>query len=91
MLPKLAGGRLFSDPFACVVFVLFPLPSTSVGIHHQYLDPGITEGFKLIAMTNMMFLLLPSLLVAFTVAASVEHGARQRGGEGYFRWLGMLP
>jgi len=91
VLPKLAGGRLFSDPLARVVFVLFVLLSTPVGIHHQYLDPGIAEGFKFIAMTNTMFLLLPSLLTAFTVVASVEHGARQRGGEGYLRWLGALP
>ncbi|WP_135820990.1 b(o/a)3-type cytochrome-c oxidase subunit 1 [Halostella litorea] len=91
VLPKLAGGRLFSDPLARVVFVLFLLLSTPVGIHHQYLDPGIAEGFKFIAMTNTMFLLLPSLLTAFTVVASMEHGARQRGGEGYLSWLGALP
>ncbi|WP_136715495.1 b(o/a)3-type cytochrome-c oxidase subunit 1 [Halorientalis salina] len=91
VLPKLSGGRLFSDPLARVVFVLFLLLSTPVGIHHQYLDPGIAEGFKFIAMTNTMFLLLPSLLTAFTVVASVEHGARQNGGEGYFGWLTALP
>ncbi|KAB1196839.1 MULTISPECIES: b(o/a)3-type cytochrome-c oxidase subunit 1 [Haloferax] len=91
ILPKLSGGRLFSDPLARVVFLLFLLLSTPVGIHHQYLDPGIAEGFKFIAMTNTMFLLLPSLLTAFTAVASMEHGARQRGGEGYFRWLGALP
>ncbi|ELZ85524.1 cytochrome c oxidase subunit I [Haloferax elongans ATCC BAA-1513] len=91
VLPKLAGGRLFSDPLARVVFLLFLLLSTPVGIHHQYLDPGIAEGFKFIAMTNTMFLLLPSLLTAFTAVASIEHGARQRGGEGYLSWLGALP
>jgi cytochrome c oxidase subunit 1 len=91
VLPSLSGGRLFSDPLARVVFVLFLLLSTPVGIHHQYLDPGIAEGFKFIAMTNTMFLLLPSLLTAFTVVASIEHGARQRGGEGYLSWLGKLP
>ncbi|MFB6179247.1 MAG: b(o/a)3-type cytochrome-c oxidase subunit 1 [Halorientalis sp.] len=91
VLPKLAGGRLFSDPLARVVFVLFLLLSTPVGIHHQYMDPGIAEGFKFIAMTNTMFLLLPSLLTAFTVVASVEHGARQNGGKGYFGWLTALP
>jgi len=91
VLPKLSGGRLFSDPLARVVFVLFLLLSTPTGIHHQYLDPGIAEGFKFIAMTNTMFLLLPSLLTAFTVVASMEHGARQRGGEGYLSWLGVLP
>ncbi|MGM0390047.1 MAG: b(o/a)3-type cytochrome-c oxidase subunit 1, partial [Natrinema limicola] len=91
MLPKFAGGKLFSDPLARVGFVLFLLLSTPVGIHHQYLDPGIAEGFKFIAMTNTMFLLLPSFLTAFTVVASMEHGARQRGGTGYFGWLKALP
>ncbi|MFP8958036.1 b(o/a)3-type cytochrome-c oxidase subunit 1 [Natrialbaceae archaeon A-CW3] len=91
VLPTISGGRLFSDPLARVVFILFILLSTPVGIHHQYLDPGISEGFKFIVMTNTMFLLLPSLLTAFTVVASMEHGARQRGGEGYFGWLGALP
>jgi cytochrome c oxidase subunit 1 len=91
ILPKLAGGRLFSDPLARVVFVLFLLLSTPVGFHHQYVDPGIPEGFKAIAMTNTMFLLLPSLLTAFTVVASVEHGARQRGATGYVSWLRELP
>jgi len=91
VLPSISGGRLFSDPLARVVFVLFLLLSTPVGIHHQYVDPGIAEGFKLIAMTNTMFLLLPSLLTAFTVVASMEHGARQRGGSGLFGWLRALP
>ncbi len=91
VLPKLAGGRLFSDPLARIVFVLFLLLSTPTGFHHQYLDPGIPEGFKFIAMTNTMFLLLPSLMTAFTVVASIEHGARQRGGDGYFGWLRALP
>ncbi|WP_265110060.1 b(o/a)3-type cytochrome-c oxidase subunit 1 [Halosolutus halophilus] len=91
MLPKISGGKLFSDPLARVVFVLFLVLSVPTGIHHQYLDPGIAEGFKFIAMTNTMFLLLPSLLTAFTVVASMEHGARQRGGEGYLGWLTALP
>ncbi len=91
VLPKLSGGRLFSDPLARVVFLLFLLLSTPTGFHHQYLDPGIPEGFKTIAMTNTMFLLLPSLLTAFTVVASIEHGARQSGGDGLFGWLRALP
>jgi len=91
ILPKLSGGRLFSDPLARVVFLLFLLLSTPVGFHHQYIDPGVPEGYKFLAMTNTMFLLLPSLLTAFTVVASMEHGARQRGGSGYLGWLRSLP
>jgi len=91
ILPKLAGGRLLSDPLARVVFVLFVLLSTPVGFHHQYVDPGISEGFKAIAMTNTMMLLLPSFLTAFTVVASMEYGARRRGGKGFLKWLRSLP
>ena len=91
ILPKLADGRLFSDALARIVFVLFLVLSVPTGIHHQYVDPGIAEGFKFMAMTNTMFLLLPSFLTAFTVVASIEHGARQRGGEGYLGWLTALP
>lgn len=91
VLPKLAGGRLFSDSLARVVFILFLLLSTPTGFHHQYVDPGIPEGYKFLAMVNTMFLLLPSLLTAFTVVASIEHGARQRGGSGYLSWLRSLP
>ena len=91
VLPHVSGGRLFSDPLARVVFILFVILSVPTGIHHQYLDPGIAEGFKYIVMVNTMFILLPSLLTAFTVVASIEHGARQRGGTGTFDWLRALP
>lgn len=91
IFPKIAGGRLFSDPLARVVFVLFLLLSTPVGFHHQFVDPGISPAFKFVAMTNTMFLLLPSLLTAFTVLASIEYGARQNGGTGLVSWLKNLP
>lgn len=91
VMPKLTDGKLFSDSLARVVFVLFLLLSTPVGFHHQFTDPGISSDFKFVAMVNTMFLLLPSLLTAFTVIASVEYGARKRGGKGLVGWLGKLP
>ncbi len=91
ILPKLSGGRLFSDSMARIVFIIFLILSTPVGYHHQYADPGITVGFKFYAMATTLLLLLPSLLTLFTVVASMEHGAKQRGGKGYFAWLGKLP
>src|SRR5687767_9692678 len=36
LLPRAAGGRLFSDPLGRLVFVLFILLSTPVGFHHQF-------------------------------------------------------
>ncbi|MFW5929822.1 MAG: cbb3-type cytochrome c oxidase subunit I, partial [Halobacteriota archaeon] len=91
VFPSVADGRLFSDPLARVVFILFLLTSIPVGIHHQYVDPGIAEGYKYVAMSNTMFVLLPSLLTVFTVIASIEYGARRRGGTGLFGWLRNLP
>src|SRR5690606_35339261 len=47
VLPRAVGGKLFSDPLARVVFVLFILFSTPVGFHHQFMDPGIAGEWKL--------------------------------------------
>jgi len=91
ILPKLSGGRLFSDSLTRIVFVLFLLLSTPIGFHHQYADPGISLGYKMWAVISTLLILLPSLMTAFTVISSMEHGARQRGGEGYFAWMGALP
>jgi cytochrome c oxidase subunit 1 len=91
ILPKLSGGRLFSDSLTRIVFVIFLLLSTPIGFHHQYADPGISIGYKLWAVVSTLLILLPSLMTAFTVISSMEHGARQRGGEGYFAWMGALP
>jgi cytochrome c oxidase subunit 1 len=74
-----------------IVFIIFLILSTPVGYHHQYADAGISQGFKIYAMSATMLLLLPSLMTLFTVVASMEHGARQRGGKGYFKWIGKLP
>ena len=47
MLPKQAGGKLFSDPLARLAFWLFLVLSIPVGLHHQFTDPqlaGIGHG-----------------------------------------------
>src|SRR5262249_37185908 len=46
LVPRQAGGRLFSDPMARVAFLLFLLLSAPLGLHHQVTDPGIHEGWK---------------------------------------------
>jgi cytochrome c oxidase subunit 1 len=38
-----------------------------------------------------MLVAVPSLVTAFTLAASMEHGARQQGGTGLFGWWKKLP
>ena len=89
--PRVAGGRLFSDPLARVVFVMFVLFSTPVGFHHQFVDPGIDSGWKLAHSFSTYAILFPSLITAFTVIASFESAGRIRGAKGLFNWIGKLP
>jgi cytochrome c oxidase subunit 1 len=90
MMPAQTNGKMFSEPLARLVFWLFLLLSTPVGFHHQFADPGIPEIWKFIHMVFTMGVGFPSLLTAFTVVASLEIGARARGGKGYLAWIGKL-
>ncbi|MFQ5792157.1 MAG: cbb3-type cytochrome c oxidase subunit I [Acidobacteriota bacterium] len=91
ILPREAGGKLFSDPLARVVFILFIVLSTPVGFHHQFMDPGIPARWKLFHAVNTYAILFPSFVTAFTVIASLEVAGRMRGGRGLFGWLAKLP
>ncbi|RIH79542.1 cytochrome c oxidase subunit 1 [Calidithermus terrae] len=91
VLPRQAGGKLVSDPLARVVFLLFLLFSTPVGFHHQFSDPGIPDFWKWVHTVLTMMVALPSLLTAFTIAASLEVAGRARGGRGLIGWVTALP
>ena len=91
VLPHIAGGRLFSDSLARMVFVLFLLLSTPVGFHHQFSDPGISAGWKLAHTVTTYAVVYPSLVTAFTVIASLEVAGRMKGALGLFDWIGAAP
>lgn len=91
VIPKIAGGKLFSDAVTRVVFVQFVLFSTPVGLHHQFTDPGIASGWKLVHTFTTYAIMFPSLVTAFTVIASLELAGRARGGTGTFGWIRVLP
>lgn len=91
MLPKQAGGKLFSEPLARLVFWLFLALSIPVGLHHQYVDPGVPAGWKAVHAILTYGLFIPSLLTAFNVVASLEIGGRARGGKGLLGWIRTLP
>ncbi len=91
VLPKVAGGKLFSDSLGRMVFILFVLLSTPVGFHHQFADPGISAGWKLAHTATTYAVLYPSLVTAFTIIASLEVAGRMKGAKGLLNWLGRLP
>ena len=91
VLPEVAGGRLFSDRLGRVVFVLFILFSTPVGLHHQLTDPGVSAGWKMVHTFTTYAILFPSMVTAFTIIASLETAGRMKGARGWLDWLGRLP
>ena len=91
VMPRIAGGRLFSDQLARMVFILFVILSTPVGFHHQFADPGISAGWKFVHTITTFAILFPSFVTAFTVIASLEVAGRMKGAKGLFDWIGRLP
>jgi cytochrome c oxidase subunit I len=90
LLPKQAGGELVSDPLARLAFLMFLLFSVPVGFHHQFTDPGIPAGWKMVHSMLTMFVGVPSLITAFTIAASLEVAGRRNGGKGILGWIAHL-
>jgi cytochrome c oxidase subunit 1 len=91
MFPRAAGGRLYSDTMGRLAFILFILYSLPVGLHHLFMDPEHSNGFKFLQMFLTALVTVPTLLTIFTIPASAEIAGRMRGGKGTFGWIGALP
>ena len=91
ILPKVAGGKLYSDLAGRIGFFLFLLLSVPVGVHHQFSDPNIERGTKFFQSLLTFGVALPSFITAFTVAASLEYAGKLRGSKGLFGWINKLP
>ena len=91
MLPKIAGGKLYSDLAGRIALFGFLLFSIPVGVHHQYSDPSITQGVKFFQGMLTFGVAIPSFITAFTLAASLEYAGKKRGSKGWLGWMGKLP
>jgi cytochrome c oxidase subunit 1 len=91
LLPKAAGGPLFSDEMGRVAFIMLMVISIPIGMHHLYMDPFQAAGWKFMHMTGTFLVMLPTLFTGFTVIASLELAGRLRGGQGLFGWIFTLP
>ena len=85
LAPRAAGGRLYSDTLGRLSFILFLLYSLPVGLHHLFMDPEHSTGFKFLQMALTVLVTVPTLLTIFTVPASLEVAGRARGGRGPVR------
>lgn len=91
VMPKLIGGRVFSDNLARLSFLMLLLFSVPVGLHHQLMEPGISEGWKFVQVGLTMAVAIPSLMTAFALFGTMERAGRARGYRGAFGWLRGLP
>jgi cytochrome c oxidase subunit 1 len=91
LIPRQVGGKLISDSYARITFILFLLLSIPTGFHHQYTDPGVSVAYKTLHAILTFGVFFPSLATAFSVVSALEMGGRQRGGRGLLGWFPKLP
>jgi cytochrome c oxidase subunit 1 len=91
VVPTTFKGTVFSDALTRLAFVLLLLLSTPVGLHHQYLDPGVSAGWKWMHTMLTYGVVVPSFMTAFAIFASFEIAARKNGVRGFFNIVRWLP
>ncbi|MGD6956208.1 b(o/a)3-type cytochrome-c oxidase subunit 1 [Rossellomorea aquimaris] len=91
IIPKIIGGKIFSDSLARLSFILFLLFSIPVGFHHQLVEPGIDAYWKFLQIVLTFMVVIPSLMTAFSLFATFEMYGRSKGATGLFGWFRKLP
>jgi cytochrome c oxidase subunit 1 len=91
VVPARFGGTVFSDALTRVAFIMLLLLSTPVGLHHEFLDPGVSAGWKWVHGVITYGVALPSFMTAFAIFASFEIAARKAGVRGFVATIKRLP
>ncbi len=91
IIPTRYGGNVFSDGLVRLTFVMLILLSTPVGIHHQFMEPGISPMWKMLHTITTYGVAIPSFITAFAIFASFELYAIKRGGRGFIGTVKALP
>lgn len=91
LIPTTYRGKIFSDALTRVTFILLLVLSTPVGLHHQYLDPGIQSGWKWLHTVLTYGVVIPSFMTAFAIFASFEIAAKRAGKRGFIGTIRWLP
>jgi uncharacterized cupredoxin-like copper-binding protein len=55
------------------------------------MEPGVSQGWKLLQIGLTFAVVIPSLVTAFSLWATMELAGRERGYGGWFGWLKGLP
>jgi len=91
IIPKVAGGRRWSDLLTRVVVIALVIMNITGGFHHQIVDPGISQTVKFMHVFMSLAIGFPSLMTAYALFAVLEKTARAKGGKGILGWYKALP
>ncbi|MFC5450977.1 b(o/a)3-type cytochrome-c oxidase subunit 1 [Paenibacillus aestuarii] len=91
IIPKMIGGKIYSDALARLAFILLLLFSIPVGFHHQLMEPGISPFWKFLQVVLTFMVVVPSLMTAFSLFATFELNGRAKGAKGLFGWVRVMP
>jgi len=91
IIPKIIGGKIFSDSLARLSFILLLMFSIPVGFHHQLTEPGIDHTWKFIQVVLTFMVVIPTLMTAFSIFATFELTGRKKGFSTLFGWFKKLP
>lgn len=91
IVPKIIGGRLFSDTLTRVVVFLLVILNIPGGFHHQIVDPGFSQGLKFMHVFMSLSIAFPSLMTAYAMFAVFVRTGIRKGAKGIFGWIKKLP
>ena len=91
IVPTFYGGKVFSDGLTRLAFLLLLILSTPVGLHHEFMEPGISAGWKWVHTMTTYGVVVPSIITAFAIFASFEMSARAKGQPGFVGVIRSLP
>ena len=91
IVPLFYHGKVFSDALTRLAFLFLLILSTPVGIHHEFLEPGIAAGWKWLHTMSTYGVVVPSIMTAFAIFASFELAAQAKGIKGFIATVRSLP
>ncbi|MFT4414701.1 cbb3-type cytochrome c oxidase subunit I [Fredinandcohnia humi] len=91
IVPKIIGGKRWSDLLTRVVVIALVIMNITGGFHHQIIDPGINPAVKFLHVFMSLAIGFPSLMTAYAMFAVFERTGRKKGGKGALGWFKKLP
>ncbi|QCJ41518.1 cytochrome C [Bacillus sp. S3] len=91
IVPKIIGGKRWSDTLTRVVIIALVVMNITGGFHHQIVDPGISPSVKFMHVFMSLAIGFPSLMTAWAMFAVFERTTRKQGGKGLIGWYKKMP